>query len=453
MTFSHLDTGTPAATWLAAGTDQLPALDPQLLPGVEQRLLVLSAHPDDETLAAAGLMRRALERGAEVEVLVFTSGEASHPDSPTITAPELGQWRETELGQALAALCAGLPGARISHRFLRLPDGQLPAHAATIQQVLHEQIGQRPCVLAAPYRKDGHCDHEELGRIAAQTSQELGLVLFEFPIWYWHWASPTQRAWRSWHRLALTSQAHGAKASALAIHRSQVEPLSGLPGDEVLLSAEFLEHFTGADEYFAVTMPRFNDASTARQVFEPLFVRNPDPWDYDGSDYERRKRSLLLQALPRPRYDSGLELGCANGVLSGQLSERCGEFLGVDASATAVDLAAARLAAHPRARVREALLPQDWPLLEVGAPDLIVLSELGYYLSAAELRELLRHCAQDLAPGGHLVLCHWLHPVRGWQLDGEQVHRITASAGWETQFRHREKDFLLEIFTWGGAND
>lgn len=44
------------------------------LEGVE-RLLVISPHPDDETLAAGGLVQAALESGAQVKVVVLTNGD------------------------------------------------------------------------------------------------------------------------------------------------------------------------------------------------------------------------------------------------------------------------------------------------------------------------------------------------------------------------------------------
>src|SRR5262245_12525642 len=43
---------------------------------VAERLLVIAPHPDDETLAAAGLSQRVLQRVGSVRTLVLTGGEA-----------------------------------------------------------------------------------------------------------------------------------------------------------------------------------------------------------------------------------------------------------------------------------------------------------------------------------------------------------------------------------------
>ena len=44
--------------------------------GPATRLLVLSPHPDDETLGAAGLIRRVVKAGGTVRVVLLTSGDA-----------------------------------------------------------------------------------------------------------------------------------------------------------------------------------------------------------------------------------------------------------------------------------------------------------------------------------------------------------------------------------------
>lgn len=45
-------------------------------------------------------------------------------------------------------------------------------------------------------------------------------------------------------------------------------------------------------------------------------------------------------------------------------------------------------------------------------------------------------------------MCHWLHPVKGWPMDGTQVHalarRILDGA---PIFSEREADYVLEVFS------
>ena len=63
-----------------------------------------------------------------------------------------------------------------------------------------------------------------------------------------------------------------------------------------------------------------------------------------------------------------------------------------------------------------------------GAFDLVVLSEVGYFLSPAGLEGLVQRVQSCLAPDGVLLLCHWRHRVTGWPLRAEHVHRAFAES-------------------------
>ncbi|MFN8590866.1 MAG: PIG-L family deacetylase [Thermomicrobiales bacterium] len=68
-------------------------------------LLLIFAHPDDETFSSAGLMRAAIERGIKVTVISATRGEAGESSIPGLDDPErLGAVRETELRDAMHEL-------------------------------------------------------------------------------------------------------------------------------------------------------------------------------------------------------------------------------------------------------------------------------------------------------------------------------------------------------------
>lgn len=94
---------------LAAGRAlPAPAAEPFLLCG-EERLLVLAPHPDDETLAAGGLIQEALALDVPVRVCFFTMGDNDetaalftrrHPDPTPGATRALGTLRQNE---ALAA--------------------------------------------------------------------------------------------------------------------------------------------------------------------------------------------------------------------------------------------------------------------------------------------------------------------------------------------------------------
>lgn len=459
VSFTHQDAGTSEADWAASGVATLPELpldDGELAAAA---FIVLAAHPDDESLGAGGLMARLHALGADVRVLLCTAGEASHPDSPSTTPDQLASVRLREFGGALEQL---VPDA--GWRYLGLPDGKLAGHREHILAAVREAAAAtgRPVdrvVLVAPYRHDGHTDHDALGFAAAEAAAAAGHGLLAYPIWYWLWAGPRDPAWQSWLRLPLSRAEEQAKAAAMAAHTSQVEALSGQAGDEVLLPPAFLEHFERHWETFAwqppaapvpgpgsagaaETRPGFA-AADAEQLFDALHARSEDPWGYTSKWYEHRKRALTLAALPSRHYSAGLEIGCSVGALSAELAERCARFLAVDASSTALAHAAERLAHLPAAEVRHLTVPQDWP---EGDFDLIVVSEVGYYLSRKELTALFERVKTALLPGGTLVLCHWRHPLDGWELDGDAVHAAARrQLRWADAGLYRERDFVLEI--------
>lgn len=449
VSFSHTDQGTDEARWAASrlGTLAELPLDHQELSAM--RFVVLAAHPDDETLGAGGLLALLHSLGADVEVLLCTAGEGSHPDSATMTPEQLGAARIGEFGVAMEEL--GLAGR---WKFLGLPDKglqpRMPELAAQVREVTVRLSGQGQRVaIVAPYRADGHADHDALGAAAASVAREGGHALLEYPVWYWHWASPDHPAWHSWLRLPLAAEQQAAKSSAMDAHTSQIRPLSGLPGDEVLLGEDLLQHFRRAYETFAWTPPASHPvqaaphrSADAERIFDAVHATSEDPWQYTTSWYERRKRALTLAALPRKIYASGLEIGCSIGTLTAELAPRCGSLLAVDASGAALESAAERLRAFPGVSTRQLTLPAQWP---GGSYDLVVVSEVGYYLSPAEVGQLLQRIQQAMEPGGTLLLCHWRHPVAGWELDGDSVHSLARNRlRWRTAGLYQERDFILE---------
>ncbi|MBD4675158.1 hypothetical protein GUG47_04640, partial [Xanthomonas citri pv. citri] len=76
---------------------------------------------------------------------------------------------------------------------------------------------------------------------------------------------------------------------------------------------------------------------------------------------------------------------------------RADRVVGLEASPTAVERAAARLAGAPHAEVRRAVLPADWPA-DVAGADLVIASEIGYFLQPEELDALIDDADAALAP-------------------------------------------------------
>jgi SAM-dependent methyltransferase len=178
--------------------------------------------------------------------------------------------------------------------------------------------------------------------------------------------------------------------------------------------------------------------------FEALFACSDDPWGFRRRWYETRKRALTLACLPAPRYRSAYEPGCANGELSAALAERCDRLLISDAVGAAVELARRRVEAYAQVEVVQASVLDPWPRQ---AFDLVVISELGYYLEASALESVARHARASLRPGGTLLACHWRHAIEGCELSGDQVHERLA-AGLQIPHLSNLTDADLRIDVW-----
>ncbi len=428
VSFSHLTAGTAEGDWQLDG---LTALDEVS----ERRLVVVAAHPDDETLGAGGLIADLAARGASIDVVVATAGEASHPRSTTVTPAELAGRRDGEVRAAVQALA---PSARL--HLLGLPDGHLADHVPTLVSALTDLV-EPGCLLVAPWRGDGHPDHEAAGRAAALAS--AGTRLLEYPIWAWHWSAPDdpRLPWAQLRSWSIPAPALRRKATAMSRHASQLRALSDAPGDEALLDPALIAHFERSVEVF-VEQP--DPQSMTRSDFEAFYAEGgEDPWGFTDRWYERRKRAVTLAALPRDRFGRAFEPGCSIGVLTELLAARCDDVLATDVSDTAVTRARARTKHLDQVRVEQGAVPAQWP---PGTFDLVVLSEVGYYCGPVDLDRLTRLAAASLAPDGVLVACHWRHRVEGYPLTGDQVHeRLRAHSGLEVLAHHLEEDFVLDV--------
>ena len=447
VTFQHTEVGTSENVWAEAHRSPRRPVE-RLNVDELRRLVVVAAHPDDETLGAGGLIAQAARAGIPVTVVVLTNGEASHPGSSTHDPARLVALRRVEVTAAVAALA---PTALV--RLVELPDGSLAGHLQDAARAISAAIGDdgRGPWLVTPWRLDGHPDHAAASEAGRHAARDRDIRLFEYPIWAWHWSTPVDPVWShvSVRTLDLAPEDSRRKSRAMALHRSQVQPLSDLPGDEPIIQASFSAHFDRGYETFIESEPETPpDAETRPSLsgafFEDFYSGKRDPWGFETRWYEERKRFLTLATLPRQRFRAVLELGCSIGVLTAGLADRCDSVVAVDIAEQPLRVARARLADRPGVTFARRTLPADWP---AGSFDLIVLSEVGYYFSAVELTEVLARCRDSLADGGAIVACHWRHPVPEYPLTGDQVHaELGRLAGFERTVQHRERDFLLEVF-------
>lgn len=186
--------------------------------------------------------------------------------------------------------------------------------------------------------------------------------------------------------------------------------------------------------------------------FEAMYAENPDPWGFADRLYEQRKYALTLAALTRLHYRSVFEPGCSIGVLSAQLATRCDRLLSCDLVRSAVDQAAARVSTVPGARavaeVRQWDAHDEWPDERF---DLVLVSEMLYYLDPDDAARFMRSASDHLDDDGEIVLVHWRQRVPEYPLTGDEAHEIACSTEGLFVFAHYEDaDLRLDVLTRAG---
>ncbi|WP_377640180.1 PIG-L family deacetylase [Oryzobacter terrae] len=450
--FHHTDTGTSEATWL--GSDRWDGVGVLDLDAVLRRfteVLVVAAHPDDETLGVGGLLADLSDAGASLHVLVATDGERSHPVADDAARAALAARRRDEVEGALRLLA---PGARVTH--LGLPDTRLDRAGTGLRDAVAQACGPQTLVIA-PWVADGHADHDALGRAAAAAAASSGAAAAHYPIWLWHWSTPDDLPWQLLVAVEPSREALQRKRSALEEFRTQTTPRGGPEAGDAtgagaaVLGGPVLERAHRLLEVLldpAGVLPVLSEAARSDRplgrtaTLDAMYDRGDDPWQLEGSFYEDRRRALVLGVLGHRQLGRVLEVGCADGRLTAELLRRADAVVALDTSPRAVRAARTRA---PSAEVHEGTAPHDLP---AGPFDLVVLSEVGYFLTPLELLATLRRCAAALAPGGELLLCHWQHPTTDVPLDGRLVHDQAASQlGLHRRASYADEDLRIEV--WG----
>ncbi|WP_352339209.1 class I SAM-dependent methyltransferase [Psychrobacter sp. 16-MNA-CIBAN-0192] len=211
----------------------------------------------------------------------------------------------------------------------------------------------------------------------------------------------------------------------------------------------------------------------SESYFDALYKDNTDPWQYQTRWYEKRKRDICLAILPQSQYNNAIELGCGNGVLSELLAQRCLTLVSIDGNQRAVQLAKARLTEVSHVKVIQGMIPnrlmtlndavlEAYPLTDGTSTnkspfDLIVISEILYYLSPNDIDTVIAWTQQNLAIGGTLLCCHWRYAIDGFAMTGEAVHQclhhafnLTSNEKHQVELTHQsqiiDSDFLLDIW-------
>jgi LmbE family N-acetylglucosaminyl deacetylase len=233
-----------------AQTRQLPLARREDLTGGAP-FVVMSPHPDDETLGMGGLIRQAMDASEQVDVLLLTDGAGSHPHSVMYPPARLVALRKQEVLDA--AVCLGLPSTSLHH--LDLPDAHAPRSGAVFEAAVHDIAGlmtrRGARNLFVTWQHDPHCDHEAAAAMAEAAIKHVPAAkLWFYPIWGWHLDPDAELPGApNGYRLDIARE-QAVKARAIAAHRSQMTDLIADDPDGFRFSEKTLAPFLGTYEYY-----------------------------------------------------------------------------------------------------------------------------------------------------------------------------------------------------------
>lgn len=187
-------------------------------------------------------------------------------------------------------------------------------------------------------------------------------------------------------------------------------------------------------------------SSLSNKYFDDVYTNNEDPWEFETSPYEKEKYATTINALPK-HYNNAFEIGCSIGVLTQMLLIKVDKILAVDPAELALAKARLKLNNNPKVIFKQMMVPQQFPLETF---DLIVLSEVGYYLNLDDLHILAKKITDHLEIGGQLIMVHWTPFVHDYPLTGNQVHDYFLSlSGDEKPLKHiagqRKEKYRLDL--------
>ena len=172
------------------------------------RILVVSPHPDDESFACGGTIRKHVLAGDCVSILFLTSGEQGGHGRPLEATLAL---REQEARAAAKILGAA------ETSFWRLPDGELAAGRELVER-LAEAIGAwRADAVFTTHRDEMHADHRAASRAVVRAVRRLAAAGQAPRVWEGEVWTPLGRI----DRVEDITEVMATKLEALRAHATQ----------------------------------------------------------------------------------------------------------------------------------------------------------------------------------------------------------------------------------------
>jgi LmbE family N-acetylglucosaminyl deacetylase len=152
------------------------------------RTMIVAPHPDDDVIAAGGLIQRIVAGGGEVSVVYVTDGENNPWPQRymkrkwSIGPEDRAEWGAMRRREALASL-ERLRVSKDSTRFLAFPDQKITALARRGDMRLRDELRQaiesfRPTLIVSPSASDLHGDHRAIAWYAHAAAGQTEITTY-----------------------------------------------------------------------------------------------------------------------------------------------------------------------------------------------------------------------------------------------------------------------------------
>lgn len=175
-----------------------------------KKILVVSPHPDDESLGCGGTLRKHVVEGDEVHVIFITSGERGGHGRPK---QETLYLREKEAEEAAAIL--GIT----SIEFWREKNGGFHVTKLAIERLQAKLLDFRPDIVYVTHEREMHPEHRAAARLVERAlsngmAEKIRPDVYMFEVW-----TPLQ----DMDHIVDISEYVDVKRKAIQAHKTQCE--------------------------------------------------------------------------------------------------------------------------------------------------------------------------------------------------------------------------------------
>lgn len=180
----------------------------------QKKIVILSPHPDDETLSVGGLIAD-LKKDCDITIIAVTDGENAYED---VDAEYLRQVRIVEQNNALALL--GIAPDKLIR--LGIKDSAVALEEEYLKKSITPFIDSNT-LLIAPWIEDYHPDHKSVGNVALHIANQTSASLVFCFFWTWHQSGVDEMMHLPLVIYSLDDATHTLKRKAIFSYVSQLE--------------------------------------------------------------------------------------------------------------------------------------------------------------------------------------------------------------------------------------